>query len=510
MRGVFLPPNTHMNLLAQAKQSGQLIAIAHLLYDPVDKTLTNCDQEISLEPRNIALLEVLLSNVGEPTSIEQFIEQVWGNQYISKNVVTNRISLLRNIFRENVPDIDSTKLIVTYPKRGYFIPNSHVQLVAAPSTVLTTRKQNKPPTTQSNTIPRRVPFYAALIFVCLIGLTYLVDTFFNVKVESKGQELYVPQVRLLLDQISSSQQVTQQDALRLKVLLLHAYSHSPYIHLANMRSPSYYLMSLSEYHNFPGSDAVNDSDYKLTFNLIKDNTADNKLEAVLIHSASARVAWRNLYALNNANLSETVNRLNDDLTDYFKLPTPIMRIEHELLTNLSRISETGFERLIEQEMSGAEISFYTRELLFSAQPPKILRQWINKVKQSTPTPSPELHMLLALLTYRAGDIENSLQMLQREYVAEIPSNALILMLQANISRKKRNIDQYLSNYLKATAALTSSIPAQQVFDHYTSDNKPAACLVLWKDALSNIDYIHMPDSVLWQAVERFCSSEYNA
>jgi hypothetical protein len=156
-------------------------------------------------------------------------------------------------------------------------------------------------------------------------------------------------------------------------------------------------------------------------------------------------------------------------------------------------------------MSGAEISFYTRELLFSTQPAEVLTRWINKVKQTTPTPSPELHMLLALLTYRAGDIEKSLQMLQREYVAEIPSNALILMLQANISRKKRNMEQYLSNYLKATAALTITLPAQQVLDHYTSQNKQSACLDLWKDALSNIEYIHMPNSILWQGVERFCA-----
>lgn len=490
-----------MNLLDQAKQSGKHIAIADLIYDPIHKTLTNNLQEIALEPRNVALLEVLLANVGEPTSIEHFIDQVWGNQYISKNVVTNRISLLRNLFRENVPDIDSTKLIVTYPKRGYYIPNCHVQLIEKSHTLLPLKEENKRHSKPS----KRVTACTALIIACVVGFATLVNTYFDVKVESKGQALYVPQVRLLLDQISSSQPSTQHDALKLKVLFLHAYSHSPYIHLANMRSPSYYLMSLSEYHHFPGSDALNDSDYKLTFNLIKDKGVSDKLEVILNHSVSARVAWRNLYTLKTSNLLETVNKINADLTEYFKLPTPIMQIEHKLQTRLSPLTEIDFDRLVDQQMSGAEISFYTRELLFSAQSPDALRKWINKVKQTTPTPSPELHMLLALLTYRAGDIEKSLQMLQREYVAEIPSNALILLLQANISRKKRNIDQYLSNYLKATAALTSSVPAKQVLAHYTSENRPAACLDLWKNALSNIDYIQMPDSILWQAVERFCS-----
>lgn len=506
----FRSPVTYMNILALAKQSGQLIAIAHLLYDPKHKTLTNGSNEIALEPRNLALLEVLLSNVGEPTSIEQFIEQVWENQYISKNVVTNRISLLRNLFRENIPDIDSTKLIVTYPKRGYFIPNSHVQLVSSLDTDLNSEKQDLKGQGLTFKPSKLTICCSAFLITLLLSAVALVNTFFDVKVESKDQALYVPQVRLLLDQISSSQQSTQEDALRLKVLLLHAYSHSPYIHLANMRSPSYYLMSLSKHHHFPGADAINDSDYKLAFNLLEDKGAADSLEVILYHSASARVAWRNLYPLEGGQLVSTVNRLNSDLTEYFKLPTPIYRIEQTLKTSLTQRSGAEFDRLIEQKMSGAEISFYSRELLFSEQSSDVLRDWIDKVKQSTPTPSPELHMLLALLTYRSGEIEKSLQMLQREYVAEIPNNALILMLQANISRKKRNTEQYLSNYLKATAALTSSIPAKQVLAHYSSENKQAACLGLWKDALSNIEYIQMPNSVLWQGVERFCAPITNA
>lgn len=492
-----------MNLLDEAKKNGSAIAFANLIYNPTSKTLSDGKKDIPLEPRNIALLEVLFSNINQPTSIQEFITQVWESQYVSKNVVTNRISLLRNILRDNIPNADPNKLIVTFPKKGYYIPQSYVQLVKPQNVVSEAPCENKvkatgKPITSKNSL-------SLFIVASLVILVTVISTFFDIKVESKGQALYVPQVRLLLAQISSSQQSTHQDALRLKVLLLHAYSHSPYIHLANMRSPSYYLMSLSEHRHFPGADALSDSDYQLTFNLITDSHDVDKLEVILNHSASARVAWRNLYTLNSHQLIETINRLNADLTEYFKLPAPIVSIKQQLQTNLSQLSETDFDQLVNQDMSGAEISFYTRELLFSTQPAEVLTRWINKVKQTTPTPSPELHMLLALLTYRAGDIEKSLQMLQREYVAEIPSNALILMLQANISRKKRNMEQYLSNYLKATAALTITLPAQQVLDHYTSQNKQSACLDLWKDALSNIEYIHMPNSILWQGVERFCA-----
>lgn len=103
-----------MNLLEKAKSEQCNIAIADLTYNPADKTLHSKQGEISLEPRNLALLEILLTNVGNPTSIEEFIESVWESQYISKNVVTNRISLLRNLFREHSEEADPSKIIITY------------------------------------------------------------------------------------------------------------------------------------------------------------------------------------------------------------------------------------------------------------------------------------------------------------------------------------------------------------------------------------------------------------
>ena len=63
-----------MNLLENAKNEHCNLAIADIVYNPHDKSLRSGQEEIPLEPRNIALLEVLLSNVDEPTSIDEFIE----------------------------------------------------------------------------------------------------------------------------------------------------------------------------------------------------------------------------------------------------------------------------------------------------------------------------------------------------------------------------------------------------------------------------------------------------
>ena len=128
----------------------------------------------------------------------------------------------------------------------------------------------------------------------------------------------------------------------------------------------------------------------------------------------------------------------------------------------------------------------------------------RQIKERKPITPPDLHMLLALITYRSGDVERSLRMLEREYAAEIPDNALIFLLQANINREKGNKQMYLAYYLKAISALTTTLPAEHVFDLYSSQNRKQACLELWQEALHDIKYIQRPKSVLWQGVETFC------
>ncbi|MBU2898481.1 winged helix-turn-helix domain-containing protein [Vibrio hepatarius] len=493
-----------MNLLEQAKAEHCNIAIADIIYNPHEKSLYSLQGEIPLEPRNIALLEVLLSNVDNPTSIEEFIDAVWESQYISKNVVTNRISLLRNLFRQHTQQADSTKIIVTYPKRGYYIPQSFIQLIAKDQTISPNQASETPPATILKSKKLRYLGWSLSVLFASLTLLLAVHTWSHFSQQAKNNALHVPQVRLLLDNIVCEDEALSATALKLKALTLYAHSSSPFIHLSNMSSPSFYLHSLSEHCHFPGSDAEFDSDYRLRFNLWKDEHGNLNLESLLHLSASGRVAWRKIYRFKSHQLTEAVNQLNADLSDYFKLPQAIKTFSNHVSGLIIPVANTTLSDLLARPLTDVEVLFYTRELLFSNQTETDFKKWIAKVKERESTTPPDLHMLLALVTYRSGDVERSLRMLEREYAAEIPDNALIFLLQANINREKGNKQMFLAYYLKANSALTTTIPAERIFDLYSGSDRKKACLDLWQEALSDIKSIQKPKSVLWQGVETFC------
>ncbi|GLT16747.1 transcriptional regulator [Vibrio zhanjiangensis] len=493
-----------MNLLEQAKNEHCNIAIADIVYNPHEKSLSSAQGDIPLEPRNIALLEVLLSNIDEPTSIDEFIDLVWENQFISKNVVTNRISLLRHLFRQHTEQADSTKIIVTYPKRGYYIAQSFVRLVAKDNITPPSQMPKTPvATTNKNKTLRYLGWCLSVVFTSLTVLL-AIHTWSHFKQNTQNNTLHVPQVRLLLDTVTCEDETLSDMALKLKALTLYSHSASPYIHLSNMSSPNFYLHSLSEHCHFPGSDAVYDSDYSLRFNLWQDEHGKTNLESVLHLTASGRVAWRKTFQFSSGQLTETVNQLNADLSDYFKLPQKIASLSDQVSSLITPIADTTLSGLLSRHLTDVEVLFYTRELLFTQQSETDFQKWIAKVKEREPITPPDLHMLLALVTYRSGDVERSLRMLEREYATEIPDNALIFLLQANINREKGNKQMYLAYYLKANSALTTTLPAERVFALYASPDRKQACLGLWQEALLDIDYIRRPKSVLWQGIETFC------
>ncbi|MBF4443937.1 hypothetical protein EA908_28715, partial [Vibrio anguillarum] len=116
--------------------------------------------------------------------------------------------------------------------------------------------------------------------------------------------------------------------------------------------------------------------------------------------------------------------------------------------------------------SDNEIYFFSRELLFSDVTSNEVENWVAKIKRVRPVPEPELHIWLALLTYKSGQVERSLEMLNREYVTELADNAIIYLLKANLSAKVGDTAHYQSNYLRSMSALTTVVSPQKVLDHY--------------------------------------------
>ncbi|ENB4330120.1 winged helix-turn-helix domain-containing protein, partial [Vibrio vulnificus] len=118
------------NYLSLAKERNSCIQISNLIYDPQAQELRCNNKVIELDPRSLELLELLLSHVSEPISNNRITEEVWNNRFISRNVVTNRIGALRVLLKEYLQDIEPSKLIATYPKKGYYIPKPYVSLVS--------------------------------------------------------------------------------------------------------------------------------------------------------------------------------------------------------------------------------------------------------------------------------------------------------------------------------------------------------------------------------------------
>ncbi|AYV21022.1 winged helix-turn-helix domain-containing protein [Vibrio mediterranei] len=117
------------NILDQALKLKCDINIGELCYNPYQKVLKNSsDEVITIDQRSLEVLEILLSNVGTPIDSETMLCKIWKNQFISKNVVTNRVCFLRGIVRENDTNIDARELLKTYPKKGYYLSPNYVEL----------------------------------------------------------------------------------------------------------------------------------------------------------------------------------------------------------------------------------------------------------------------------------------------------------------------------------------------------------------------------------------------
>ncbi|MGO2162502.1 MAG: winged helix-turn-helix domain-containing protein [Vibrio toranzoniae] len=118
------------DILKEAKESSSCIQLANLIYNPTTKILSFDGRDIDLEPRARELLELFLSNIDKPISNNEIIEIIWHNKFTSRNVVTNKVGYLRTLLKEYLKDVEPTKLIVTYPKKGYYIPSNFVSLIS--------------------------------------------------------------------------------------------------------------------------------------------------------------------------------------------------------------------------------------------------------------------------------------------------------------------------------------------------------------------------------------------
>jgi len=87
----------------------------------IRREATRADQNVPLQPREFALLEVLMRNAGRIVTRRMFLEQVWGFHFEAEtNIVESHLSRLRSKLREGFAD----DLIETVRGEGYRLVSS--------------------------------------------------------------------------------------------------------------------------------------------------------------------------------------------------------------------------------------------------------------------------------------------------------------------------------------------------------------------------------------------------
>ncbi|MDA0130615.1 winged helix-turn-helix domain-containing protein [Vibrio sp. MarTm2] len=505
------------DILSLALLDTAQVKIANLTYDPKNKTLASQDKVIELEPRSIELLELLLRNIGDPISNEEIIEKIWSNKYISKNVVTNRVSTLRALLKEHLVGLPPTRLIVTYPKKGYFIPESLISLCK-------TDKSSSPYPTISKPLKknREIPFTLKpslklrglklfLIAIVILSLSFSV-IYFEVEKEFHDETPLVSKVQLLLNKIECKNDGAKQYLPALKSMLLQSQNTYKYTELTNIKSPSYFLRSLDSSCRLPGSMGnKRPYDFQLSFSVWVDNEDSNKqlsIEATLYRSGSNKVAWRNIYKSDPAKLHLIVSKITQDLAGYFTLPKPTLKANELKLDNLMVTSNDGkWQTLATSSLTYNEVYFKSRELFLSDATDVNLKSWINDVERSFPILDPELHIWLTLLTFKANNNQKSLDMLNQEYVEEIADNALIYLLRANLNAKFGNFTLYHEDYIRTMSALTAIVEPQVIIKHYRDSSLSESCLDVWMHAMVSQNTWNK-HSKITKNIKEFCSNAY--
>ncbi len=133
---------------------------------PDDPSLWRGDELVSISPKALEILVLLVKKKGEIVSREELIETVWKDTFVEEGNINYTISLLRKIF-------ENKDLIKTVPRHGY-------RFTAEVREVM---KNGRPPAQTSNRPEAAVAgkrsfrwvfaFAAAVLVFSLVGFTYL-------------------------------------------------------------------------------------------------------------------------------------------------------------------------------------------------------------------------------------------------------------------------------------------------------------------------------------------------
>ena len=108
------------DFLAAAQANNTSIVIADPVYNPSTRELSTPQEVINLEPRSVELLELLC------VMLVSHSQQSWSSKRFGKAALSLKTFWLIESahcvqMQKHLPDSDATKILVTYPRKGYFL-----------------------------------------------------------------------------------------------------------------------------------------------------------------------------------------------------------------------------------------------------------------------------------------------------------------------------------------------------------------------------------------------------
>ena len=105
-------------LLRRGKAEGERLQVGDLILDCVRRKVTRAGEPIELAPKEFAILEFMMRNVGRPLSRGMIVEHVWDMDY---DGLTNIVDVYVRHLRGKVDDPWPRKLIHTVRGVGYML-----------------------------------------------------------------------------------------------------------------------------------------------------------------------------------------------------------------------------------------------------------------------------------------------------------------------------------------------------------------------------------------------------
>ena len=464
------------DFLSAAQAKNTTISIADLVYNPATRELSTPEEVINLEPRSIELLELLLRHVGKPISAELIIEEIWKSSFISKNVLTNRISTLRSILQKHLPESDATKILVTYPRKGYFLNPSSVQLFEPEQhPVEQTAKVHS-----KSSVPTWLWFVTLALLVTSTTLGYLFWQSSNQTSEAAREQRLIPKVELLLSRVDAVGDNARKYRTAVKALLLQQQIEYSYTDLANQDAPSYFVDPIDNSPFFPGAKNMRTSDYLLNIQL-KDQEIDKRLSAQvsLIYPSSGKLAYRGVYSIQIDDLSNSLMAINRGLASYFSLPepeAPLWTIQNEQLNLLLSEQVVDLDSL---KLNCMNSTLLARKLALFETDHQRLAHFTNRVQTHFKLVPDELKLWLGVIHFKLRDLPKAKELLTNTSGHSRIENALIYMMISHISFQQGNLDNFRLNYMESLVALLRVIPSEALFDRLSQPESKETCLQPW-------------------------------